>query len=75
MIDACKKADKKLMIAYRIQYEPHNRLAQKWLREKKYGAPKIIESVNTQNDSPEPVASEQSSSRAGAPCRMWGSTA
>ncbi len=51
MIDACKKADKKLMIAYRIQYEPHNRLAQRWLREKRYGAPKIIESVNVQNDS------------------------
>ena len=52
MIDACKKADRKLMIAYRIQYEPHNRLVQRWVREKKYGAPKIIESVNTQNDSP-----------------------
>ena len=52
MIDACRKADRKLMIAYRIQYEPHNRLAQKWLRDKKYGSPKIIESVNTQNDSP-----------------------
>ena len=51
MIDACKKADRKLMIAYRIQYEPHNRLAQRWLREKKYGAAKIIESVNVQNDS------------------------
>ena len=25
MIDACRKADKKLMIAYRIQYEPNNR--------------------------------------------------
>ena len=52
MIDACKKADRKLMIAYRIQYEPNNRLAQRWLREKRYGAPKIIESVNVQNDSP-----------------------
>ena len=51
MIDACKKADKKLMVAYRIQYEPHNRLAQRWLREKKFGPTKIIESVNTQNDS------------------------
>ena len=51
MIDACKKADRKLMVAYRIQYEPHNRLVQKWLREKKFGATKIIESVNTQNDS------------------------
>ena len=34
MIEACKKADKKLMIAYRIQYEPNNRLMQKWVREK-----------------------------------------
>ena len=52
MIAACRKADRKLMIAYRIQYEPHNRLVQKWLREKRFGAPKIIESVNVQNDSP-----------------------
>ena len=52
MIDACKKADRKLMIAYRIQYEPHNRLALNWTRTKKYGAAKIIESINTQNDSP-----------------------
>jgi predicted dehydrogenase len=49
MIDACKKAGKKLMVAYRIQYEPHNRLAQKWVREKKFGAIKLIESVNAQN--------------------------
>ncbi|WP_374164022.1 Gfo/Idh/MocA family protein [Arcticibacter sp. MXS-1] len=49
MIDACKAAGKKLMIAYRIQYEPHNRLAKKWTREKKYGTVKIIEAVNTQN--------------------------
>jgi len=37
MIDACKKANKKLMIAYRIQYEPHNRLAMQWARDQKYG--------------------------------------
>jgi len=48
MIAACKKANKKLMIAYRIQYEPHNRLAQKWAREKKFGKVKLIESINTQ---------------------------
>ena len=49
MIDACEQAGRKLMIAYRIQYEPHNRLAQKWLREKKYGTTKIIDAVNGQN--------------------------
>ncbi len=49
MIAACKKADRKLMIAYRIQYEPNNRLMQKWVREKKYGAVKIIEGVNGQD--------------------------
>ena len=49
MIGACQKAGRKLMIAYRIQYEPHNRLAQKFLREKKYGATKLIDAVNGQN--------------------------
>ena len=49
MIDACEQAGRKLMIAYRIQYEPHNRLAQKFLREKKYGATKIIDAVNGQD--------------------------
>ena len=49
MIDACKKANKKLMIAYRIQYEPHNRLAMQWARDQKYGKVKIIELMNSQN--------------------------
>jgi len=49
MIDACKKADKKLMIAYRIQYEPYNNLAKQWTRDKKFGKVKIIEAVNVQN--------------------------
>ncbi|GAA4326405.1 Gfo/Idh/MocA family oxidoreductase [Mucilaginibacter gynuensis] len=52
MIDACKKAGKKLMIAYRIQYEPHNRLAMKWTREKRFGKVKLIDSVNVQNSGP-----------------------
>ena len=51
MIAACKKADRHLMIAYRIQYEPHHRLLQKWVREKKYGPVKLIDSVNNQNQS------------------------
>lgn len=49
MIDACNKAGKKLMIAYRIQYEPHNRQAMKWAREKHFGKVKLIEAINTQN--------------------------
>jgi predicted dehydrogenase len=49
MIDACKKANKKLMIAYRIQYEPHNRLAMKWARDQKFGKVKLIELMNSQN--------------------------
>ena len=49
MIEACQKAGKKLMIAYRIQYEPHNREVQKLVRDKKYGAVKFIDAVNGQN--------------------------
>jgi predicted dehydrogenase len=49
MIAACKKAGKKLMIAYRIQYEPLNRMAMKMVRDKTYGATKLIEMVNCQN--------------------------
>lgn len=49
MIEACKKADRKLMIGYRIQYEPYNKLAMKWTREKKYGAVKVIDAFNGQN--------------------------
>lgn len=49
MVEACRAALVKLMIAYRIQYEPHNRLAQSWARGRQYGAAKLIESVNGQN--------------------------
>ncbi len=49
MIDACEQAGKKLMIAYRIQYEPHNRLAMQWARGKKFGNVKFIELHNSQN--------------------------
>jgi predicted dehydrogenase len=49
MIDACKSANKKLMIAYRIQYEPHNRLVMQWARNQKFGKVKVIEMMNSQN--------------------------
>lgn len=49
MIDACKKADRKLMVAYRIQYEPNNRMIRQMVQDKKYGTVKFIEAVNAQN--------------------------
>jgi predicted dehydrogenase len=49
MIAACNKAGKKLMIAYRIQYEPLNRQAQKMVRDKTYGKTKLIQMMNCQN--------------------------
>ncbi len=48
MIDACKKARVKLMVAYRIQYEPMNRALQRLVREKTYGEIKYIESAHAQ---------------------------
>ncbi|WP_324673352.1 Gfo/Idh/MocA family oxidoreductase [Hymenobacter sp. GOD-10R] len=49
MIEACEKAGKKLMIAYRIQYEPMNRKVQELVRNKAYGKTKMIEAMNCQN--------------------------
>jgi predicted dehydrogenase len=49
MIAACKQADRRLMIAYRIQYEPYNRMVNKFVRDQKFGRVKFIESVNAQN--------------------------
>ncbi|MEP7071394.1 MAG: Gfo/Idh/MocA family oxidoreductase [Verrucomicrobiota bacterium] len=46
MIDACKKAGVKLMIAYRIQYEPMNRAMQRMAREEAFGSLKFIEAVD-----------------------------
>ncbi|MBB3221839.1 Gfo/Idh/MocA family protein [Pseudoduganella umbonata] len=49
MIDACRKAGRKLMIAYRSQYEPMDRALAGMVREKKLGALKEFVSVNSQN--------------------------
>ena len=40
---------KKLMVAYRIQYEPLNRQAQQLVRAKTYGPVKMIQAMNCQN--------------------------
>ena len=44
-----KKANKKLMIAYRIQYEPHHKLAKQWTRSQEYGKVRTIEGYNGQH--------------------------
>ena len=49
MVDACKKAGVKLMIAYRQQYEPNNRWIRKLVREQTFGKVKLFEANNAQN--------------------------
>jgi predicted dehydrogenase len=49
MIKACEEANRKLMIAYRVQYEPNNTEIKKLVREQKYGKVTNIVSVNSQN--------------------------
>lgn len=49
MIAACKKSGVKLMVAYRIQYQPHNRYIREQIRQKKYGAVKMVEATNSQS--------------------------
>jgi predicted dehydrogenase len=49
MIKACADNNRKLMIAYRIQYEPNNRMIQEFVRSKKFGKAKVIQATNVQN--------------------------
>jgi predicted dehydrogenase len=49
MIAACEKARRLLMVAYRMQYEPHNREMIRLFRSGAMGTGKLIEAVNTQN--------------------------
>ncbi|MBV8570517.1 MAG: Gfo/Idh/MocA family oxidoreductase [Acidobacteriaceae bacterium] len=50
MIAACKAANKRLMIAYRCQYEPTNLLAIKMIRDGTLGTIQAIESANGFNE-------------------------
>src|ERR1051325_7705430 len=52
MVDACRKAKKKLMIAYRCQYEPTNLRAVQLIRDGKLGKVEAIESANGFNIRP-----------------------
>lgn len=49
MIDACKKAKRLLMIAYRSQYEPMDRMVAKWVKEKRLGPLHEFIAGNSQN--------------------------
>ncbi len=49
MVDACRAARRKLMIAYRCQYEPYNREVLRLVREGTFGPARFIDAVNTQN--------------------------
>ena len=48
MITAGEKANRKLMIAYRLHYEPMNLQAAKWCKDKKFGEVRSISSANCQ---------------------------
>ncbi|SEI92695.1 Predicted dehydrogenase [Dyadobacter koreensis] len=49
MIDACAAAKVKLMVAYRIQYQPHNRKLRELLQAKEFGNVKFLEASNCQS--------------------------
>lgn len=49
MISACEQAKVKLMIAYRIQFQPHNRYIREQLQSGKYGRTKFVEACNSQS--------------------------
>ncbi len=50
MIDACERAKKLLMIAYRQQYEPNNLALGKLMRDGRLGTVKQIVACNSQNE-------------------------
>jgi predicted dehydrogenase len=49
MIDAGKKANRKLMIGYRLRYEPYNQTMIEMARKQAYGQLKVISAQNMQN--------------------------
>lgn len=49
MIAACRAAKVKLMVAYRIHYQPHNRKLREMLKKKEHGAARFIDAYNCQS--------------------------
>ena len=56
MVAACAKANVKLMVAYRIQFEPYNTRAMEWTRAKKYGRLVGMSAINVQTVAPDGAA-------------------
>ncbi|HEX2528914.1 MAG TPA: Gfo/Idh/MocA family oxidoreductase [Geminicoccus sp.] len=52
MIEGCRRARVKLMVAYRCQYEPNNRAAIEMVRGGELGGLRFIEATNTQTMGP-----------------------
>lgn len=52
MIDACKAANKKLMIGYRLRYEPHHMAAIEMVKSKSQGALRMINADHSFNIGP-----------------------
>ena len=50
MVDSCNAASRKLMIAYRCQYEPHHRALIAAARSGQFGPVRPIEAINGQNN-------------------------
>lgn len=49
MVEGCRAAGRKLMIAYRMQYDPYHRALIGMARQQELGAVRLITAVNTQN--------------------------
>jgi predicted dehydrogenase len=49
MIAACKAAKVKLMVAYRMQYQPHAEYLKEKIKAKEFGAVKLIDTTNSQS--------------------------
>ncbi len=50
MVDACRQAGRKLMIAYRLQYNPVHRQLIAMTRSREFGPVRAIQATNGQND-------------------------
>ena len=50
MVDACRTAKRRLMIAYRLQYNPVHRQLIAMTRAQEFGPVRLIQAVNGQND-------------------------
>jgi predicted dehydrogenase len=69
MIDAAKKADRKLMVAYRCRYEPYNSEAIRIARSKEIGTVKVITADNGFNAG-DPTQWRLNKKMAGGGCLM-----